>query len=56
MRGFGGMGRGAVAFAPPIAEQELAGLKQQVTAFGSALEEIQAQIQKLESNPTDSAT
>jgi uncharacterized protein DUF5320 len=47
--------RGAVAFAPPTAEQELASLKQQAAAFGSALEEIQSQIQKREASsaPTD---
>ena len=45
----------AVPFAPPTAEQELANLKQQAAAFGSALEAIQGQIQALESSsaPTD---
>lgn len=57
-RGFAWAGaapQGAVAFAPPTAEQQLANLKQQAAAFGSALEEIQGQIQELEarSAPTD---
>ncbi len=56
MRGFGGMNRGPVAFAPPTAEQELADLKYQATTLGSALEEIQKRIQTLEPKPGDSST